>query len=200
MTTASLREQKRRATARTLASVSFELAVERGMDGFVIDDVTARAGYSRRTFANHFSCKEDAVAHFVVSAAEDAIRDFGAEVSDEPVIDVLERVVKSQLSPELVEVVVKLEELNRAHPALTPYILATHTAMMQSATAIVARARNSTRTDLDTVLLLNACYGTLSALLTGEVDLRRPGDGPQSPGITVEEFVATAFAKLRSGF
>ncbi len=55
----SLRETKRRTTARALAQAAFDLAVERGVDSFTIDEVAARAGYSRRTFANHYAGKEE---------------------------------------------------------------------------------------------------------------------------------------------
>ena len=46
-----LRDVKREATARALAQAAFDLAVERGLDGFTTDDIVSRAGYSRRTFA-----------------------------------------------------------------------------------------------------------------------------------------------------
>ena len=62
MTTDSLREKKRRATAHALAQAAFDLALERGVDGFTIDEVATRAGYSRRTFANHYAGKEEAIA------------------------------------------------------------------------------------------------------------------------------------------
>lgn len=58
----SLRDIKREATANALADAAFALALEKGMDGFVVEDVVQRAGYSRRTFANHYSCKEEAIA------------------------------------------------------------------------------------------------------------------------------------------
>ena len=52
------------------------LAKERGLDGFVIDEVAELAGYSRRTFANHYPCKEAAVASVAyagIEAAADAL-------------------------------------------------------------------------------------------------------------------------------
>ena len=54
------------------------LAVERGMDGFIVDDVVQQAGYSRRTFANYFSCKEEAVAAYFMGGGsnEDAKMQF----------------------------------------------------------------------------------------------------------------------------
>lgn len=61
MVAIGLREKKNLAVAHGLAQATFDLAVERGVDGFTIDDVAGRAGYARRTFANHYSCKEEAI-------------------------------------------------------------------------------------------------------------------------------------------
>ena len=61
MTESSLRERKKIATARDLALAAFELALEHGLGEATVEDVAERAGYSRRTFANHFSCKQEAV-------------------------------------------------------------------------------------------------------------------------------------------
>src|SRR5690625_2767979 len=57
----SLRHIKREATANKLADAAFELALEKGLDGFVVEDIVRQAGYSRRTFSNYYSCKEEAV-------------------------------------------------------------------------------------------------------------------------------------------
>lgn len=44
-----------------LAIASYELVRERGLDAVTVDHVVERAGYSRRTFANHYACKQEAV-------------------------------------------------------------------------------------------------------------------------------------------
>lgn len=61
MSQPTLRDVKRAATHAGMARAALRLASERGLDGFTIDDVVTEAGYSRRTFANHFTSKEDAV-------------------------------------------------------------------------------------------------------------------------------------------
>lgn len=45
----TLRDKKKEATAYALSQSAFELALELGMDGFIVDDVVQKAGYSRRT-------------------------------------------------------------------------------------------------------------------------------------------------------
>lgn len=57
----SLRERKKRATGQELAATAFRLVRERGYDAVTIDEIAADAGYSRRTFANHYAGKADAV-------------------------------------------------------------------------------------------------------------------------------------------
>src|SRR5690606_20653021 len=63
----SLRAIKREATAQAIAEAAFALARERGLDGFVVDDIVQLAGFSRRTFANYYACKEEAVAMAVMT-------------------------------------------------------------------------------------------------------------------------------------
>ena len=58
----TLRDKKKQATRQALAEAAFNLALESGVDGFVVEDIVTKAGYSRRTFANYFTCKEEAIA------------------------------------------------------------------------------------------------------------------------------------------
>jgi AcrR family transcriptional regulator len=61
MTGVGLRERKKVATREALYRAAMQLAVERGFDGFTIEDVADAAEVSRRTFSNYFSSKEDAL-------------------------------------------------------------------------------------------------------------------------------------------
>lgn len=198
-----LRDEKRAQTTRLLAETSFRLAVEHGVDGFTIDEVTTATGYSRRTFANHFSCKEEAIAEVAVLTAAEGLAGFRIGAGGESLIDALERAVVSQLNEQTMARFVQLVSLAQRHPTLQPFILATRNKMMTLVTDVVARARGGAPADLDTVLLLRACYGMLDALFTGEVELPSPGDrAPHPRGLTlsIEEFVRVAFGKLRTGF
>ena len=127
-----LREIKKEATAQALAESAFELASERGMDGFVIADVVQRAGYARRTFANHFSCKEEAVAS-VLFAGADTVVAFIADLPDgTSLLDALHELMRSQLSAEMFQKVRKLMSLCQQHPALEPHVLAAVRHMRQA--------------------------------------------------------------------
>ncbi len=79
----SLRDIKKEKTTNDLAEAAFELAIERGLDGFVVDDIVQRAGYSRRTFANYFSCKEEAVVTVALNQkGASKVADFILEINE----------------------------------------------------------------------------------------------------------------------
>jgi len=58
---AGLRERKKLAVRRALGWAALRLAVERGLEHVTIEDITAEADVSLRTFGNYFSSKYEAV-------------------------------------------------------------------------------------------------------------------------------------------
>lgn len=64
----SIREQRKRETARALTDAARRLTVERGFAGFTVEQLCTEAGVSRRTFFNYFESKENAV--FGVTAVD----------------------------------------------------------------------------------------------------------------------------------
>lgn len=197
-----LREIKREATAQALAESAFELALERGMDGFVIADVTDRAGYSRRTFANHFSCKEEAVASILLSDVDGLT----AHITDVPdgtsLLDALHRMMRSQLSADMFDRLRKLVTLCSEHPALEPHILAAVRHIRQAAPAALSEFAKGRYSDEYILVLFAAAYGTISLLFDGSLDVLRPGEPAVagSNSMTFDQFLDTTFAHLRNGF
>jgi len=57
-----LRERKKLATRQALGSAAMELALDRGLENVVIEDIAAAAGVSPRTFSNYFASKYEAIA------------------------------------------------------------------------------------------------------------------------------------------
>ena len=88
-----LRERKKQATREALSLAALVLAVERGIDNVLVEDIAAAADVSPRTFNNYFSSKFEAIAWREVDRATrigDVIRDRPA---DEPLWDVIEHAV-----------------------------------------------------------------------------------------------------------
>jgi AcrR family transcriptional regulator len=56
-----LRERKRRATRQALSAAALNLAMRRGLDNVLIEDIADEAGVSLRTFRNYFSSKYEAI-------------------------------------------------------------------------------------------------------------------------------------------
>ena len=75
-----LRERKKLAVRRALSSAAIRLAVERGLENVTIEDITAEAGVSARTFGNYFSSKYEAIC----ALGTDRARRIGAELLARP--------------------------------------------------------------------------------------------------------------------
>ena len=76
----SQRDQKRWESSQRITECAQALTVDRGLDGFTMDDLAEAAGVSRRTLFNYFRSKTDAilgVAPDVPDAAVEAFRSGG---------------------------------------------------------------------------------------------------------------------------
>jgi AcrR family transcriptional regulator len=75
-----LRERKKAATRRALGLAAMRLAIERGLDNVLVDDIAAAAGVSTRTFNNYFASKYEAIC----SLAMERGKFIGAELRARP--------------------------------------------------------------------------------------------------------------------
>jgi AcrR family transcriptional regulator len=201
VTRSGLRERKREATAHALAEAAFGLAMTRGLDGFVIDDVAERAGYSRRTFANHYSCKEAAVAsaaYASMEAATGALEDISDAV---PLLEATQAVLRLQLTTAALSRMREVMSLARAHSSLEPHVHhVQHRMRLEAEQRMLAVAAGRYPT-LYVSLLCGAVYGMVSAALEGQVDVRLPGDLPHRPeALKLDDFLDQVFEHLRTGF
>jgi AcrR family transcriptional regulator len=63
------RERKKLATRHALSSAALHLAMERGPENVTIEDITARADVSLRTFRNYFASKYEAICAITADRA-----------------------------------------------------------------------------------------------------------------------------------
>lgn len=200
MTTAGLRDLKRQATASALARAAYGLAVERGLEGFTIDDVVAGAGYSRRTFANHYSCKEEAVVAVILERVREALAQEPDVPEDTPLLDWLHALARVQLDGPMLPVVNRLKALAQTHPALDPWLLEVQRSIRTEALAAVSARAGGRYSVLDLHLLVGAMYGAFAAVLDGPFTIRR-SDEPEAPdSLGIDTVLEATFAYLRGGF
>lgn len=203
MSAPTLRDTKRRATATALAQSAFDLACERGVDGFTLEEVATRAGYSRRTFANYYFGKEDAIVAVAVERVVHALDTTPDE--DLPLVDWLHAVARQQLSGGLLEVLQELRTLAEDHPPLRPHLLQVQRLIRQTALDAVL-ARHDVN-PIDAHLLVGAAYGALTAVLEGHISIEPEGSLPHGPAthgdepsMTLDSFLNRTFTHLRDGF
>lgn len=192
---------KREATAQALAEAAFDLARSRGLDGFVIDDIAERAGYSRRTFANHYACKEAAVAAVArpgIGAAADALDDVSGDIG---LLDAIHAVLQMQLTTQTLARMREVILLAREFPSLGPYVHDVQHRMRLEAEQRLHSVAADRYPPTYVSLLFGALYGMVTSALEGLVDVRLPGDKAPRPGsMEFDTFIDLAFTHLRTGF
>lgn len=200
----SLRDVKREATANALAEAAFDLAMELGMDGFVVEDVVQRAGYSRRTFANHFSCKEEAV---VMGASAfknvDEVQQLLENLPENSTpLEVMEHLVRMELTAGLFKKTRELVKLSKQHPTLEPYILSALQHHQGDAQELLIDLFEDKYATGYIQLLVGAVYGAALPMLYGSSNIQFPGQtkDESSESILLDQYLDEMFKYLRNGF
>jgi AcrR family transcriptional regulator len=92
---AGLREHKKQETRNALSWAAVRLAVERGFDNVLVEDIAAEAGVSPRTFNNYFASKAEAISARHLDRARMAADVLAARPADEPLWPALTAAVLS---------------------------------------------------------------------------------------------------------
>ncbi|AIQ48569.1 TetR family transcriptional regulator [Paenibacillus sp. FSL R7-0273] len=200
----TLRDQKKEATAYALSVAAFELALVHGMDGFIVDDVVRQAGVSRRTFANYFSCKEEAVAeYFMTRATSEDENDLLAHLApDATPLDALYSLLKLQFTSEFLRRLRQFASLANQYPSLEPYILSVFRRLQMAAQEVLERFTHGRYSDGYTHLLAGAVYGAFVPILDGRLNVLLPGESQEDrPGsVSFDQYLNSMFDYLRNGF
>lgn len=195
-----LRDLKREATGQTLAVAAFELTRERGLFGFVTADVVDRAGYSRRTFANHFSCKEEAVASVAFGRVDDVSEILTNLPADLPLLDALLAVMREQFTEDTLLTMRELMTMARQYPTLEPYVLGVQQRMRHTAQELLGSVAGDRYPSIYVPLLFGAVYGAVMAALEGTLDVHLSGESDlSSAAMDYSSFLDLTFDYLRNG-
>ncbi|WP_438492154.1 TetR/AcrR family transcriptional regulator [Paenibacillus sp. IHBB 3054] len=200
----TLRDKKKEATAYALAQSAFELALELGMDGFIVDDVVQKAGYSRRTFANYFSCKEEAVAEYFMGniSKEDKNILLTGLPPDATPLEALYNLLKLQFTSEFLYQLRQFVSLANQYPSLEPYILSVFRRLQIAAQQTLEQFSHGRYADGYTHLLAGAVYGAFVPILDGRLNVMLPGEAQDehSGAMSFDQYLNSMFAYLRNGF
>lgn len=204
MSEEGLREAKKKATAKALAMAAFDLTLERGLDGFSIDDVASRAGFSRRTFANHFSCKEEAVTA-IMGLEIDELTEAANCVIDHPSdVALLDRAVetaRTQLTAERIRMFRALDKLAIDYPSLVPYMLNVQNRVREITESALKSGSAPGVSPVELYMLVGALFGALSFALNSDAPIRLPGEPHTSPDdVDLDQYIDLVFERLKHGF
>ena len=142
----TLRERKKRQTRASLISAALRLVADRGLEFVTVEDISAAADVSVRTFFNYFRNKEDAVTGGGVIAGERLIRNLLEAPPEESVPSVVRRAMLAEaeaIERDPDELVLILSIADRT-PSLKSQIVAAGDAVVHDFAVAVAR-----RTGLD---------------------------------------------------
>lgn len=89
----SLRERKKLATRHDLAVAALRLAVERGVENVLTEDIAAAAGVSPRTFNNYFASKYEAITSLGADRATRTAAALRGRPAGEPLREALLRAI-----------------------------------------------------------------------------------------------------------
>lgn len=202
----TLRNLKKEGTAKELAQTAFELVLEHGLDGVTVEDIVQKAGYSRRTFANYFTCKEEAVAMGAVSLQKtNEIEDLLAKIPENAsLLDILYQLIKMQFTSEYIGNLRKLLSLSQKYPVLEPQFLRVVRRSQIQAQETMLELSNGRYDEAYTHLLVGAIYGSVMPLIDGSLNVLLSGEtksvNSTDETITFDQFLETIFGYLRNGF
>ncbi len=96
-----LRERKKLATRQALGMAAMRLAIERGLDNVLVEDIAEAAGVSARTFNNYFASKYEAICALQQARAVRIGEALRARPAGEPLWESVTQAVLSQFDPAL---------------------------------------------------------------------------------------------------
>jgi AcrR family transcriptional regulator len=189
-----LRERKKEETRQALSDAALHLAVERGLEHVLVEDIAAAANVSPRTFNNYFSSKQEAIVWRAIQRTTNAADELRRRPPAEPLWDALTHAVLAPYQeagtpgePWLAGVRMLLE-----NPAIQGELLKTYRAVELDLTAAIAE-RTGTDAERDLFPRLVAGAVGLATQVANEHWLRA------DPPVPLETLLRQALTQLRNG-
>ncbi|AUD15084.1 MULTISPECIES: TetR/AcrR family transcriptional regulator [unclassified Planococcus (in: firmicutes)] len=202
MTDSGLRDMKKIATRQALAEAAFNLAVEHGVDGFVVEDIVKTAGYSRRTFANYFSCKEEAIANSLTMndyLERDDQFTFSTEMYTP--LDTIELYIRGSFTINKLRRLNQLISLSRNSPTLKLYVTGALMEVQNFAKRGISEEFGSDYPEEYYHILIGAVFGAILPVLDESIAVKLPEDGEQDEADNeFNQYIDIVFGHLRKGF
>jgi AcrR family transcriptional regulator len=160
-----LRERKKAATRRSLGIAAMRLAIQRGLDNVLVEEIAAEAGVSARTFNNYFASKHEAICALAMERSQR----MGAELRNRPAGEpLMEAITNAVIEPYAAGTQVPDKEwmdgvrLVVRSPALQGEYLKTHHAAQRTLAAAIA---DRTGTDLEADMFASVLAGAVTAAI-----------------------------------
>lgn len=168
------REARHQATVHRIIVAARRLAVQRGVDGFTMDDLASATGVSRRTMFNHVPSKDDAVLGTLPEIPDDAVETFVAGGPHGRLVDDLLSVVVRLLRerPETPDEVALAQEVLRANPKLMQLALVRIQTVVESCIGFVEQREGAAfdrfRFDVALAVVVASLHLAMDRYLTGD--------------------------------
>jgi len=190
-----LRERKKQETREALSWAAVRLAVERGLDNVLVEDIAAEVGVSPRTFNNYFSSKAEAISARHLDRARRIAVVLRDRPADEPLWDAISH---AAVSPYEGENTVPDPEwtagvrLMTSEPALIgEFLKASAIADREFAAVIAERTGTDAERDLYPRLVATAAGAAIQVAM--EQWLR------SAPPVPIESLIRDALRQVASG-
>ncbi|WP_235503746.1 TetR/AcrR family transcriptional regulator [Curtobacterium sp. S6] len=196
----SLRERKRLETRKAIHEACLDLAEERGVSGFTVEEAAERAEISRRTFFNYFASKEDAIFDFDPEDLPDAYRQRYVDgVYASPESSVVLEMVRMYADVEQSRLVGyqpsrmrRVRDLLKDNPKLIDYVIKKTDANFHDRSALLQR-RHPQLTEAQRMLALKTVEGLRHIYLERIRDSGSLEYGPQKLMQTYDDLADMAF-------
>jgi AcrR family transcriptional regulator len=180
------RDRKKAATRVALREAALRLALRQGIAGTTVEQIAAEADVAVRTFFNHFSGKEEAVAATVAVGAETLIDELRARPAGESVLEAFREAVFAAMDRSLAASRDYADALwlVRTTPALLPQQLAVLASQERALADAILERTSPTPAAPDAADSLHAQVCAVAALATLRLVLERWFDGATGPDDT----------------